>query len=59
MTASRIDERDVTVSGNATADDVAAVLAALRELAARTPVARPYDQWRAQRIDALRAHPAR
>jgi hypothetical protein len=52
-----LGERDIAISGNATPDDVAAVLATLRELSARpAPVGR-YDQWRAQRIAALRAHP--
>ena len=50
-------ERSIAIRGNASPDDVAAVLALLRELAARAPVVPPYERWRAQRLAALRACP--
>jgi hypothetical protein len=52
-----ISEQHVAIRGNATPDDVAAVLATLRELAARRPGG--YDAWRAERIAALRSAPPR
>ena len=57
MSASGFDEQQVTVRGNATADDVAAVLAVLRDLVLRAPAVSRYDQWRARRIAALRDEP--
>ena len=48
-------EGELAIRGNATPDDVAAVLATLRELAARVPGG--YEHWRHQRIRALRDHP--
>jgi hypothetical protein len=49
-----IDAGDVTIRGNASAEDVAAVLATLAELAQRTPTVDPYERWRRTRLAALR-----
>ncbi len=42
------------VGGGATAEEVAAVLAALDEQAKRRPQPDRYEQWRARRLEALR-----
>lgn len=49
--------RDVAIKGNATPDDVAAVLATLRELATRVPAVDGYERWRRDRLAALRRTP--
>jgi hypothetical protein len=54
-----ISERDVTIRGNATPEDVAAVLATLRELAQRAPAVNRYELWRSNRLAALRRLPPR
>lgn len=53
MSAARPDA-GVEVRGNATADEVAAVLASLAEIAARTVAPSRYERWRQERIVALR-----
>jgi hypothetical protein len=45
---------DVDVRGPATPDDVVAVLAALRERERQLAPQRRYEQWRRERIRALR-----
>ena len=50
MTGLRVDQ--IAVRGNATDDELAAVLAALAERQAREPSA--YERWRSGRLAALR-----
>lgn len=48
---------EITVRGNATAEEVAAVLAMVasrRSASAGQDEMNPYEQWRRRRIDALR-----
>ena len=55
--ARAVDADDVRIRGSATAEDVAAVLAMLRDVAQRTPVVDRYELWRRNRLAALRRTP--
>jgi hypothetical protein len=49
-----VGAEDVSVRGNATVDELAAVLAVLTELEARNRATNRYENWRRDRILALR-----
>jgi hypothetical protein len=49
-----VNQPAAEVRGGATAEEVAAVLAALDEQARRRPELDRYEQWRARRLEALR-----
>ncbi len=52
-----VDTDSLGVRGGATPDELAAVVAALARAARQPAAVEPYEQWRHNRIRALRAMP--